>query len=342
MSARSMFGWLLTLVMVPTLLAIGTGRASAQETSIGGLFFGDYYGVLSHHDTDVDGANGFWARRMYLTINSKLSSKWDARVRFEAATPGDFSTSATMQPFLKDLWVRWRSGNHRIVIGLSPSPTWSLLQSLWGYRPVEKTPMDLFKMGSSHDFGIAFQGSLDENRKVRYHIMFANGASTKTETNKGKKIMGALQFYPTDNLILEVYADQEDRASGDDRTTYTATAIVRGERGRLGLLAARQERAVPGAADQNVDVFSVFGVLKANERVNLLARWDRMASPIPDGAEISYFRMDPTSEGNFFLAGVDIQLDDNVHLVPNLEFVSYDTAGIDSDIFLRTTFSVTF
>lgn len=342
MSARRIDGWLMTLVMVPTLLAIGTGRASAQETSIGGLFFGDYYGVLSHHDTDLDGANGFWARRMYLTINSKFNSNWDARVRFEAATPGDFSTSATMQPFLKDLWVRWRSGNHRIVIGLSSSPTWNLLESQWGYRAVEKTPLDLFKMGSSRDFGIAIQGSLDENQKVRYHIMFGNGSSTKTETNKGKKFMGALQFYPTDNLILEAYADREDRASDEDRATYTATAIARGERGRLGLLAARQVRTVPGEANQNVDVFSVFGVLKANERVNLLARWDRMASPIPDGAKISYFRMDPTSEGNFFLAGVDIQLEDNVHLVPNLEFVSYDAAGIDSDIFLRTTFFVTF
>lgn len=325
-----------------TLLAIGTGRTSAQETSIGGLFFGDYYGVLSHHDTAVDGAHGFWARRMYLTINSKFNSKWDARVRFEAATPGDFSTSTTMQPFLKDLWVRWRRGNHRIVIGLSSSPTWNLIESQWGYRAVEKTPLDIFKMGSSRDFGIAFQGSLDESQKVRYHIMFGNGSSTKAETNKGKKVMGALQFYPTDNLILEAYADREDRASDEDRTTYTATAIARGERGRLGLLAARQVRRVPGEVEVKLDVFSVFAVLKANERVNLLARWDRMASPIPDGAKISYFRMDPTSQGNFFLAGVDIQLDDHVHLIPNLEFVSYDTAGLDSDIFLRTTFSVTF
>jgi hypothetical protein len=94
--------------------------------------------------------------------------------------------------------------------------------------------------------------------------------------------------------------------------------------------------------DLDVDVFSVFGVLNASERVNLLARWDRMASPIPDGAKISYFRMDPTSEGNFFLAGLDIQLDERVHLIPNMEVVSYDLAGLDSDVFFKTTFSITF
>jgi hypothetical protein len=317
-------------------------RVQAQETSISGLMFGDYFGVLKHHDEDVEGANGFWTRRLYLTFDTKYNDTWDFRARFEAATPGDFTTAGTIDPFLKDLWVRWRNGNQRIVVGLSSSPTWNLLEGQWGYRDVEKTPLDLFKMGSSRDFGIAFQGSLDEGRKVRYHVMFGNGSSTKAETNKGKKVMGALQFYPSSNLILEVYGDREDRADDKDRTTFTATAVIRGERGRVGFLAARQVRMAPLEDDLNVDVFSVFGVLNATEKINLLARWDRMASPIPDGAKVSYFRMDPTSEGNFFLAGVDIELDERVHLIPNMGVVSYDLAGLESDVFFKTTFSITF
>jgi hypothetical protein len=316
--------------------------ALGQETSIKGLFFGDLYGVAAHHDSGVDGASGFWARRLYLTVNSKFDSKWDSRVRFEAATAGDFSTSRTMNPFLKDLWVRWRNGKHSILIGLSSSPTWSFLEGQWGYRFLEKTPMDLFKMGSSRDFGVAFKGRFDEAGKVRYHLMFGNGSSTKTETNKGKKVMGALQFYPNDHVSLEVYADREDRADDKDREAYTATAIVKGEKGRVGLLAARQVRMAPGEVDVNVDVFSAFGVLDVSPKVNLVARWDRMAKPIPDGAKISYFRMDPTSKGNFFLVGIDLKMQEHVHLVPNLGFVSYDDSGIDSDVFFKTTFSVTF
>ena len=325
-------------------LVVGSGpsQLSAQETSISGVFFGDYYYVASHHDEEVDGANGFWSRRMYLTVNSRFNSEWDARVRFEAATKGDFSTSSTMEPFLKDLYVRWRRGNHRILIGLSSSPTWSVLEGQWGYRDVEKTPMDLFKLGSSRDFGVAAQGSLDEAQRVRYHVMFGNGSSTKTETNKGKKIMGSLEFRPIDNLILQVGADREDRAGDEDRNSYTGAAILNGERGRVGLMGARQVRKAPGEDDVNVDVFSVFGVLNATERVNLLARYDRMATPIPDGAGISYFRMDPTSEGGFFLLGVDIAMTDNVHLIPNMEMVSYDDDALDSDIFLKTTFSIRF
>lgn len=333
--------WLAGLTAL-VMSAANPAKASAQETKISGLFFGDYYNVLNHHDADLEGANGFWARRMYLTVDTRFNSAWDARVRFEAASPGDFTTSATMDPFLKDLYVRWRSGNHAIYIGLSSSPTWNLIESQWGYRDVEKTPLDLYKMGSSRDFGVSFQGSLDEGRKVRYHVMVGNGEATKGETNKGKKFLGALQFYPTGNLVLEAYADREDRTDDKDRATYTATAVVKGEQGRIGLLAARQVRMAPGASDVNVDVFSVFGVLNANERVNVLARWDRMATPIPDGAKISYFRMDSKSEGNFFLAGLDIKLDERVHLIPNLEVVSYADDALSSDIFLKTTFSITF
>jgi hypothetical protein len=67
-----------------------------------------------------------------------------------------------------------------------------------------------------------------------------------------------------------------------------------------------------------------------------------MIDPVPDGAKISYFSMDPTSKGNFFLLGLDLNVDDNVHLIPNLQLVTYADAAIDSDVFLKTTFSVTF
>lgn len=341
MNKTTKLGSLIRLVALAGLMA-NPAALTAQETSFSGLFFGDYYGVASHNNPDLSGANGFWARRMYLTANTRISPKLDARIRFEAASSGDFETAGTIDPFLKDLWVRFRTGNHSVLVGLSSSPTWNLIESEWGYRDVEKTPLDLFKMGSSRDFGVALKGSLDKNRLVRYHVMFGNGSSTKAETNKGKKVHGALQLYPTDNLIFEVYADREARPDDVTRSTYTATAIVRGDPGRVGLLAARQARRAAGSEDVNVDVYSVFGVLDLGHRVNLVARWDRMASPIPDGGSIKYFQMNPTSAGHFLLAGVDIHLDDHMHVIPNVEYVTYDDAGLSSDLFMRTTFSFTF
>jgi hypothetical protein len=332
----------LAAVVALVAVAMSPLQIDAQNTTIKGIFFGDYYGAVSHNDPDVDQQTGFWMRRMYLTINSKFNDNWDSRVRFEANSPGNFTSTSKMEPFVKDLWVRWRSGNQKIILGLSSSPTWNLWESQWGYRFLEKTPLDLFKFGSSRDFGIAFQGSLGEGKKIRYHAMLGNGSSTKGETNAGKKIMGSLQFFATDNLTFEVYADREDRPENKDRQTFNGSVFLRGDRGRVGFLASHQDRKTPGEPDVNVNLFSVFGVLEVSEKANIVARWDRMASPIPDAAKVSYFRMDPTSKGNFFLIGLDLKMDDRVRLVPNIEVVSYDDSGINSDVFLKTTFYVKF
>lgn len=324
------------------LLGSPTHRAEAQETRISGLFFGDYYAVVSHQDDAVDGAHGFWARRMYLTVDHRFDPTWDVRVRFEALSPGDFQTSAALEPFLKDLWVRWRQGEHQVLVGISPSPTWNLWEAQWGYRHVEKTPLDLYRMGSSRDFGVSVLGSFDRDRTLRYHVMVGNGAGVRSETNKGKKVMGSLQFFSSRGLTLEAYADWEDRSGEEERTTAAAHAVLEGDRGRLGLMATHQLRRIRGAPNVNVDVISLFGVLDTGSRTNLLARWDRLATPIPGAHGIAYFRMAPTSRGHFFLLGVDLALAERVHLVPNLELVTYDDSALSSDVFLKTTFSVTF
>ncbi|MFQ5537237.1 MAG: hypothetical protein ACE5GJ_07265 [Gemmatimonadota bacterium] len=324
------------------LVAALSSGLSAQETKVGGLFFGDYYYITQHHDGDLKDANGFQARRLYLTVNTKFNTNFDARVRLEAASPGDFETAGTMTPFVKDLWVRWKQGRHSILVGLSSSPTWDVPEKEWGYRDLEKTPLDLAKLGSSRDFGIAFKGAFDEARKVEYHFMFGNGSSTKGETNKGKKVMGALIFHPTQALTLHAYVDREDRAGDKDRTTYELFAGFQGDWGRLGGMWAQQTRKSPGAADVDVGLVSGYGVIKANEKVNLVARVDRLLDPNPDAAKISWFRMSPTSKATFFLAGLDVKMAEKVHIIPNVEFVTYDDSALDSDIFLRTTFSVKF
>jgi hypothetical protein len=323
-------------------LLFTAGPVLSQETRISGLFFGDYYATVGHHDADVENTNGFWARRMYLTVDTKLDAGWDARVRFEANSPGDFESTGKMEPFLKDLWVRWNRGRHSILLGLSSSPTWDVPEKLWGYRDLEKTPLDLAKLGSSRDFGIAFKGAFDEAKKVEYHFMLGNGSATKGETNQGKKFAGAIIFHPTSKVTIHAYADHEDRTGPKNRNTLEIFGGINGEKGRVGLMWARQTREQASGPDLDIDVISGFAVLDASERVNLVVRVDRLLDPNPDGGKISYFGMDPTSESTFFLAGVDIELGKGVHLIPNLEFVTYDDASLDSDVFLKTTFSIKF
>ena len=313
----------------------------AEPPKISGTMFGDFYTVAANHDPDLEGRNGFWFRRIYLTFDEKLADPWAVRLRFEMSAPGDFTSSGKIEPFVKDAYLKYTRGRHSIVLGLSPTPTWEVVEHTWGYRSVEKTPLDLQKFGGSRDLGIAFKGSLDAGKKVRYHLMFANGSGTKGETNKGKKVLGSLGFYPSEHFMLEFYADYDDRPGSTDRTTLQGFAAVKGDRGRLGVLYAHQTRKVEDGPDLQLDIASVFAVLKLSAKADLFARYDRMFDPNPDGAKISYIPFDPTAKSNFLVAGLDLRPGKTIHFMPNVEFVFYDSTEAgkpDTDVIPRLTF----
>ncbi len=333
-------------------VALGAAPATAQDVpdwvnrmKISGLAFGDYAWMAASHDPEMEGNNAFWFRRIYLTFDYGFSQAWDFRLRFEANSAGDF-TSSKIEPFVKDAWVRWKNDRHAIYIGLSSTPTWDLVEGFWGYRDVEKTALDLQKMGSSRDLGVAAKGKLDEGGRVEYHAMIGNGSGTKGETNEGKKALLGLAVHPTDELVIQVYGDVDDRPGDTDRTTVQAFAGWEGDDARLGVQFAHQNRQREEEASLDLDVLSVFGAVDVSERVALLARYDRMFDPNPDAAAIAYLPMDPTAKSNLLLGGIDIELDAHFHLIPNLEVVFYDdVSGLpkpDTDVVPRVTFSAKF
>ena len=320
-----------------------TGMLFAQDSGkISGYMFGDYYYVLTNHDKSLEGANGFWLRRVYLTYDKGLSDEFSARLRFEMNTAGDFTSKSNMTPFIKDAYLKWNKGNHSILLGISPTPTWEVIEKVWGYRSVEKTPLDLQKFGSSRDFGIAFQGNLDANKKIGYHLMLANGNSTSSEDNKGKKVLLALNSKASDNIIVEGYADFEERPGETNRYTLQGFAAYQAKKGRIGVQFVHQNRQVAGADDMTLQIASVFGAAQLSPKVWGFARVDRALDPNPDGAKISYIPFDNTVKSTFLLAGIDFRPAENVFLMPNMEVVLYSDndagASPDSDVIPRFTF----
>lgn len=315
-------------VLLLLLLAAAAGPVSpakAQESELSGLVFGDYYWMASHHDEAVDSRNGFWIRRIYLTFDRDIGQNWAVRVRGEMNQPGDFTSSSVMTPFVKDAYLQWESGQHTLRMGLAPTPTFSLVEDWWGYRPVEKTPLDLYRFGSTRDLGISAQGHLGEEMPVRYHAMVGNGSGTGAEINNGKKAMLSLAASPLEALTLEVYGDLEETDQGGYYTFQGALYYQHGP-GRLGLQYAHQTQYQDDAPDAGFDIVSVFGRVQLNENVSALARLDRQFQPHPGGQNIPYLPLATNANANFVLAGLDFSLNEQVHLIPNIEAVFYDSA----------------
>ena len=311
-----------------------------ERFKVSGYVFGDAYAVLAHHEPEVEDQNGFWIRRGYLTFDARVADEWTARLRLEFNSPGDFETDSKLDPFVKDAYLAWKRDGQELNLGLASSPTFEFVEGFWGHRPIEKTPIDLYRMGSSRDMGVAYKGATNEG-KVFYHAMVGNGAGDRAETNAGKKVMAGLGFRPTDGLVAQVYADYEDRPGETDRSTLQAFAGWTGSRSRYGLQYAVQDREVEDAPDEDVAVASAFGVWQLTDQGALVLRYDRSFDGYSDADQIPYLRIAADTPFDLAILAWEQKLKHRISLIPNLEYVTHrdngDAQAPDDDLYGRVT-----
>lgn len=325
------------LVIALAIALLPSKGQSAAEFK--GYMFGEYYYVANHHSHAIDGRHGFWFRRIYFTYNNKLTNNIKMRLRFEMNSPGDFKSSDNLTAVVKDAYLSYKTGAQVLMFGIVSTPTWDHnVEKVWGYRSVEKTPLDLLKMGSSRDFGVGLKGLLNEAQTVSYMFLFGNGAANKGETDRGKKVYASLAFKPVEGLTLEAYGDYE--AQKENKTYYVIQGFgsYEGDWVRIGAMYARRhfKQDIAGGDDKknDYDIFSAFAVVKAAKDVEIIARYDRMFG---DGFEnnfkghkISYvpFADNPRAPFNLVIGGISWQAAKNVWLIPNIKYVFYEEPDI--------------
>ncbi len=314
-----------------------------NKGKLSGLMFGDYYYEVSNHIKNFQDRNGFWIRRIYFKYTKDLGQNFSACLLFEMNTPDGLNSNINKPvPFVKAAFLNWKFKNsQQMRLGISLTPAYGNILKLWGYRCVEKTPLDLHKFAHIVDLGVALQGSLDNAGKLSYHLMLANGSGNKSDGNSGKKIMLSLGWKPVKGLIFDIYGDWDNNPGQTD--WYTLRGIIGYQTSglRMAALFTHQVRQNPTGNDTKLNMGSVFAVNKFSPKLALFARADRCFDPDPLGNTIDYIPFDPTAKSTLFIAGLDYTLGPDVHIMPNLETVIYDKVNgtrPDSDIIPRVTF----
>ena len=139
---------LIAFACIGLLATFGPSQAALAEDTdfpdfdFKGLIFGDAYYVPSHHLEEGDGAAGLVMRRAYFTMDVDLSDNWFGRARIEVNQSGEFETY-DFEADWKDLYLGVDLGRHRLIGGLTATPTFDLIEGIWGARYLARTPMDL-------------------------------------------------------------------------------------------------------------------------------------------------------------------------------------------------------
>ena len=209
-------------IVLMCALLTGASAAHAQdsdypELDFKGLICGDAYYVPSHHLEEGDGAAGLVMRRAYLTMDVDFSENWFGRARIEINQSGEFETY-DFEADWKDLYLGADLGRHRVIGGLTATPTFDLIEGVWGARYLARTPMDMQGI-ASRDTGIYAKGPMNSSGSLSYRAMYAFPLEFGAESNPNDQFMAAFSWSPNDRLVFDFYGAYEKRDENKDRTT---------------------------------------------------------------------------------------------------------------------------
>lgn len=349
MATRLTASALVLVALVSSSLAALSSSAEDQAPEdrgkVSGLISGDYFSFGRHHDSDVQGRSGGWARLIFFTYDHRIAPGWSLRLRYEAMDRGDFSGENDLYPYLKDAWVRYTSGGHSVLVGVQPTPTAEMISRVFGYRPIEKAPLDLFRMASSRDKGISVTGPIGTDGAADYTIMVGDVSGGRWNTGNHVGVYGRIGYQLSPDVLLELYGDYLSRANGVEWTTLKGEAFLDLEPLVIGLLYASQNRTGSGTASKTIDVFSVYGEYELNDRTSPFVRVDVVGTEVPGADRIDFYRMSPDGKPTMISFGVRYKVSDNLELAPTWTTISYrGTGGVSpgSDSVFRMTFVLKF
>jgi len=327
-----------------------------------GLMFGDYYWyyrwhqdqISSSNPTDVQGQQGLWFRRLYLTYDWSYNERLTTRLRLEANSDGQFE-GGNLEPYVKDAYLRWTyRGRQQLTLGLQPTLAFDWLEGFWGLRHIEKTPADLYRIEPSRDFGVTVSGPLPVDG-LQYAVQFGNDSGTGSEVDVNKALRIEGRYERKSGLALEGFYGYSSRPAGEDRQTAQGFAGFRRTPVRLGAQFLWQEResGQAGTPDQTIAAQSGFFVWDIKPaKADAFVRIDHVSGErggvetgLPGADGIDYWLLSPEAPFTTWIVGGEWFLLPCVRIGPNLELVSYahdpnptTFPGRDQDAMLRITF----
>lgn len=178
-------------VILVLALAISTA-APAGEGKLSSLVFYDFT-----YSEDSDLLNSFEYRRAYFTYQKEVSAgikfkfQLDAgRARGESEGGEAVSVSDWLTMYIKNAKVDWNTSIGTLIFGMQGMNLFPVQEKTWGYRYIEKSPMDVLKYASSADLGIGYANSFG---KMHVTALVTNGTGYKhPEDDKYKKISAGL------------------------------------------------------------------------------------------------------------------------------------------------------
>ncbi len=326
-----------------------TKKAFVPSGKLWGYVFGDF--TYKAHTNSFNMSNTQYAstpkdynlfdiRRVYLGYDYDLSEKFSTQLLL--AYEGQNASDGSRTVFIKAANLRWKNIFHNsdLVMGQMSTPTFATTsEPVWGYRSLEKTIMDMRKIGSSNDVGVSLQGKLNDKGDYGYTLMISNGTGSKSETDKFKKFYGDVYFkFMDQKIMLDLGVDNERAQLSPyikSKTTYKAFLAYQTKPFTAGLETFQQVQknatVITGQLPSNdvVSGLSLFAKGPINNNLSYVVRYDNFNPDTQFNENNTYAASYPGFfTETFLLAGLDYAPMKNVHIMPNLWYDGYKNRAV--------------
>lgn len=312
-------------VVIAVLLFAASGIFA--QGKVGAKVFFDYT-----YNADGTPTNAFEIHRSYFSYSNNLS---DA-VSFKFTTDvGRTSVDDRLVAYLKVAQLKWKTSFGSLVFGLQGLNMFKVQEGNWGYRFVEKSPMDLHKFSSSADLAFGYYNKFA--KKLNFSAIISNGTGYKHSENDDYKKL-SFQLYYGDSKIHKngnfnvgaVFSTESfDYIAGTDTSTKS-TSVVGGfaayQIANLRLGAEYDMLTKGGSSDVTKNIISVYANYAAMKNLDIFARFDKYDP-----------NTDVDNDGsNYIIAGLNYKPVKGFSIAPNVRIASPETG--DSSTLYKLNF----
>jgi len=311
------------------LMFAGLNLAYAQST-------GKVHGkIFSNFNYSVnDEATAFGITRAYFGYKYQYSDDWSAKLTLDFGGAETYARTA----YLKVAALQWKVTDKLTVnfgqVGLKQFNT---QEKNWGYRYIQKSAQDAYKMGASADMGLTADYKL--NDMVSVDLTMVNGEGyKKNQTDVNMKKGFGLTLKPADGLTIRAYMDMmgaEDVVETVDsvsttieKPTQNTTALFVGyntDDFRLGA-EYNMQTAHGNVEGADYDILSAYGTYYLKDNVGVFARYDMVSCD--EGGHDS-------KNGDYMIAGLEYRPVKGVSVSANLQGFTPEEGGTENSIFMN-------
>ena len=156
------------------------------------------------YDLTKNAANdgGFGLKRVYFTYKQDLSENISYKFQTDVGQleVGGLEGIKKTQfvAYLKKAQLDWETLHGKITFGMQGMNIFNVTEKTWGFRFLQKSAIDKYKLSSSADMGIKYAGKFN---KLNYSIMVTNGSGYKQSENDQYKKTSIQVVYGEKKLV---------------------------------------------------------------------------------------------------------------------------------------------